>query len=193
MMSEKIVSAEELERSLAAIERRLDGADNWAVKNMRTYVADLGLLASGFRDRGAALTALQSEADEAREFARGWHSIVEAVSAVLELPTPDGSTAAANIIEKFDALQAEVDKYKLGFEILEYNATERIGRLQSEADRLREALRRARDFVEAEYEMRGCMDAAYVDPAADVLLIIDAALSATQQDASPVQPAQKTE
>lgn len=54
------------------------------------------------------LSSLQREADELREFARGWHSIVEAVSTVLELPTPEGPTAAANIIAKFDAAKIAI-------------------------------------------------------------------------------------
>ena len=61
--------------------------------------------------------------------------------------------------------------------------------LQREADGMREALKRARDFVEAEFEMRGAhADAAYGDPAADVLVAIDAVLSPQEHASQETQP-----
>lgn len=102
----KIVSAEELERSLAAIERRMDGADAWAVKNVRAYIADLGLLAAGFRERGAAIATLQRSADEMREALTLLVADVEALHCSQKFDPPLTAYELANLARARAALKA---------------------------------------------------------------------------------------
>lgn len=68
--------------------------------------------APSYADLKREADRMRAERDEAVEHARGWHSVVEAVSTVLGLPIPEGATAAANIIAAFDAQKAEADRMR---------------------------------------------------------------------------------